>query len=156
MFELLSAHGRKVYQFILSGIQRGLSGAQILRELRELGEGYRIQDFYNDLRIIKGEAARWDTMKYVRRDRVISADLYTPTTTPLPHNFITRFRVDYVDLQTNELKTLYTSVGHDIPMRRADLEDMIMMKLDEVMNVYENVMNYRIVRVMPVSGWRRV
>jgi len=150
----LSEKGKQLYHFILSGIQKGLSGAEILRQLRELGEGYRIQDFYNDLRIIKGETLKWDTMKYVRRDRVITEDLYTPAVkTKAP--FITRFYVELYNPITGEVSPVYVSVAHTSPMRREDLEDIALQYITPKVGEYEEWSKYEVRKIYPVGGFRQ-
>jgi len=155
MIEGLSERGKKLYHFILKGIQQGLPGAEILRQLRELGQGYRIKDFYNDLRIIKGETLKWDTMKFVRRDRVISPDLYTPSPAASA-NFITRFEIVLRDPVTGYKKTVYVSIGHEAPMRRIDLETIVLEDyIKRGMQLYDEAM-YRIESIKPMGGFRRV
>jgi hypothetical protein len=156
VFELLSEAGRRLYQFLLKGLNEGKSGAQILRELRELGEGYRIQDFYNDLRILKGETERWDTMKHVRRDRTISEDLYTPLRFSGPGLFMTRFRVMIRDMQTGERIELYTSIFHGAPMLRGELEELVTEKINYMIEHYPSAFNWAIENITPVQGFRKV
>jgi len=151
----LSAQGRRVYQFLLKGIQEGKTGAQILRELRELGLGYRLTDFYNDLRILKGESMRWDTLKYVRRDRVISEDLYSPGNIRKDVRFLTTFEIEIEDVMTRAKSRVYVTVGHDVPMRRGELEEMALKTVESQIIHYEGWSIYRITRCVPVKGLRR-
>jgi hypothetical protein len=137
------------------GIREGKSGVEIMKELRELGLGYRLTDFYNDLRIIKGEGMKWDTLKYVRRDRVISEDLYSLGNIRKDVRFLTTFEVEIEDLVTRQRKTVYVTVGHDIPLRRADLEEIALAPITENIPEYEGWTSYTIRRVVPVKGLRR-
>lgn len=151
----LSEKGRQVWQYLVKGIREGKSGAEIMRELRELGLGYRLQDFYNDLRIIRGEELRWDTLKYVRRDRVISEDLYSLGNIRKDVRFLTTFEIEIEDLETRQRKTVYVTVGHDIPMRREDLEEIALSPVLENVSEYEGWVNFRVTKVTPVKGLRR-
>lgn len=152
----LSEGGKRAYHFLIQGIRQGLSGAEILRTLRQHGLGYRIQDFYNDLRILTGEARKWDTMKFVPRDKVITEKLYTPATYMAKGNFITRFEVEVLDEETGEIKILYTSVIHDTPMTRRELEEIAKETIEVRLVKYEGMMKPKVLKIMPVGGYRRV
>jgi hypothetical protein len=155
VIDLLSQKGKQLYHFILSGIQQGKSGAEILRALRELGMGYRTQDFYNDLRIIKGETLKWETMKNVRRDAVISPDLYTPSSVA-KRNYVTKFLVEVENMYTHEKHQVYVSVLHDAPMKRIELEEIAKDIVSQHVFEYEKYEYWRFSKVMPVQGFRRV
>jgi hypothetical protein len=155
VLKFLSEKGRQLYSFILKGLQEGKSGAEILRELRELGEGYRIQDFYNDLRIIKGEMPRWDTLKYVRRDRVISEDLYSPADLKIDRRFLTRIYIEIENPLTGERKSVVVGIGHDTPMRRKDLEDLALDKVIPHIEEYEQWSAYKVRKIYPIQGLRK-
>jgi len=151
----LSKKGQELFHFLIKGLQEGKSGLQILKELRELGLGYRTQDFYNDLRIVKGEILKWETMKFVKRDAVISESLYTPSErakTP----FVTKVRVEIENVLTGERKEIYVSVTHDTPLKRRDIEEMAKYMISVNIPEYEkwDVWRYRV--VTPVAGFRKV
>ncbi len=152
----LSEAGKKVYHFLISGIRQGLPGTKILDELRKHGLGYRIQDFYNDLRILKGEILRHDTMKYVPKDRIISEKLYTPAVYTAKGNFITRFYIELRNIMTGETYIEYTSVVHDTPMRRMDLEKLAEETIKIKYTDYLGITEVEITKIMPVGGYRKI
>lgn len=148
--------GQKVYQFLVKGIQEGLSGTEIMKILREKGLGYRLQDFYNDLRILKGEIQKWDTMRFVPKEKIISERLYTPTTSPLPTKFSTIFRIDYYDPETGKKNSSYITIHHDTPMRRQDLEEMAMKTFLEGVEDYTGQTSVQILKIVPERGFKRI
>lgn len=152
----LSEKGRQVWHVLYRGVKEGLSGTEIMRILREQGLGYRLADFYNDLRLIKGETLKHETMKYVRRDYIISERLYTPSPHTGKFKFITNYRIDYIDLITGEKGTMYTSIGHDAPMRRKDLDELALQTAGIRLPGYEGIQLYEITRVIPVGGYKRI
>lgn len=152
----LSPGGRRAFAFILKGIREGLSGAEILRQLRAHGLGYRTSDFYNDLRIIQGAEKAWDTMKHVPKDKIITERLYMYNPEIRANNFITRFQVEYIDPVTGEKMTDYVSVAHESPMRRIDLEEEAKEAIQCKYGDYEVCVPLQITRIIPVGGFRRV
>ncbi|MEM1710623.1 MAG: hypothetical protein QW820_07010 [Sulfolobales archaeon] len=154
--QFLSKAGQRVYHFLIKGIQEGLSGTEIMKTLRERGLGYRLTDFYNDLRVLKGEISKWDTMKFVPKDKVISERLYTPVTTTYPAKFATVFRIEYMDEATGLKDVRYVTVNHDAPMRRNDLEEKAVDTFYTDLEGYEAYGLIRILRVIPERGFRRL
>ncbi|MEM4979010.1 MAG: hypothetical protein QXZ58_08320 [Candidatus Nezhaarchaeales archaeon] len=152
----LSKAGQRVFHFLIKGIQEGLSGTEIMHILRQHGLGYRLSDFYNDLRVLKGETLRWDTMKYVPRDKSISERLYTPTTTTGPTRFVTVFEAKIQDTITGEVYTTYLSVNHDYPMRRSELEEQAESTLHQNPEGYDLPFSIRVLKLTPVRGFRRL
>lgn len=111
IFARLSAGGRRFHNFIVRGIREGLSGAEILRLIRkEFGVAYRIQDFYADLRILKGAMQRWDTIKYVRNDRMPSERTFFPGLKVHRGNYQMRFYYEVRDREGNVIFSDYTTV----------------------------------------------
>lgn len=127
-----------------------------MKILREHGLGYRLTDFYNDLRILRGEALRWDTMKYVPREKVITERLYTPTTTPLPTRFSTILRVEYQDTETGETGETYITLHHEAPLRRIELEEMAAKTVLEESEEYTGYTRIKVLNVVPERGFIRV
>jgi len=152
----ISEAGKRVINYLLKGIQEGLSGTEIMRILREHGLGYRLSDFYNDLRILKGETMKWETMKYVPKEKVISERLYTPTLKAGERKFLTVFEAIVYDPLTGERFTTYVSVGHDAPMKRAELEEEARELLEAKPKLYQMEYGYVVERLMPVRGYVRV
>lgn len=152
----LSKMGQKVYQFILRGLSEGKSGIEIMKTLREQGLGYRLSDFYNDLRLLKGETVKWDTMRYVPREKVVTERLYTPTEKPIPTNFLTIMRIDYIDLMTMKKNYVYVSVHHEAPMKRIDLENEALLTIYERSVDYGILFDYKIINIVPERGFKRV
>ncbi|MEM2506957.1 MAG: hypothetical protein QXF61_07950 [Nitrososphaeria archaeon] len=152
----LSEAGKKAYHFILRGLTEGLSGTEILKILREHGLGYRLSNFYNDLRILKGETTKWDTIKYVPRDKVISDKLYTPTELTGLNKYITICKVEYVDVMTGEKRKSHIAVGHDAPLRRKDIEEMAEETINYSPLQYLETELYEVISIKPVRGFKRV
>lgn len=152
----LSRAGQRVYHFLIEGLKQGLSGTEIMKILREHGLGYRLTDFYNDLRILRGEMMRWDTMKYVPREKVITERLYTPTTTPLPSRFSTVMRVEYINLETGEEGETYITLHHDTPLKRLELEEMAAKAVLEESEEYTGYTHIKVRKVVPERGFIRV
>lgn len=152
----LSEAGKKAYHFILRGLTEGLSGTEIMKILREHGLGYRLSDFYNDLRILKGESIKWDSMKFVPRDKVISDRLYTPTELVSLNKYVTICEVEYIDTLTGEKKKSYVAVGHDAPLRRRDIEELAEETINYSPLQYLETEVYKIINVKPVRGFKRI
>ncbi|MEM1726592.1 MAG: hypothetical protein QXH85_05690 [Candidatus Bathyarchaeia archaeon] len=152
----ISEAGKRVFNYLIKGIQEGLSGTEIMRVLREHGLGYRLSDFYNDLRILKGETLKWDTMKYVPRDKMISERLYTPTLRGGERKFLTVFEATVYDPSTGERFTTYVSVGHDTPMRRIELEEEARELLETKPELYQMEYGYVVEKLIPIRGYVRV
>jgi len=151
----LSEKGKQLFHFIAKGIELGKSATQILKELRELGLGYRMQDFYNDVRIIKGEMLKWDTMKFVPRENIISESLYTPSERAKAP-FVTKVLVQYKNLETGEVKEKVISILHDHPMKREEIEEIAKDIISRHIPEYEKWNRWRFTKSMPLSGFRRI
>ncbi len=144
----LSEKGRQLWGFLERMFREGYSATEALETLREHGLGYRMTDFYKDWRIISGAVEKADRMKYVRRDYVISERLYTPGESRTGKRFVTTMKVKALDLITGETQDVYVKIGHDVPMIRADLEEMA----KDITRRY----NQLPLEAMPVGGIRNV
>lgn len=154
--QFLSRAGQRVYHFLLKGIQEGLSGTEIMKMLRERGLGYRLTDFYSDLRILKGEMGKWDTMKFVPKDKVISERLYTPVMTTYPTKFTTVFRIEYIEKTTGQKGERFIAVNHDAPMKRRELEEVAVSTFYEDLEGYGVFGDIEVTRVVPERGFMRL
>lgn len=92
----LSSQGRRVYHILLAMAERGYSGRRALEELRRLGLGYRMTEFYRDWAAITGHAQRADRVKHVPKNKRISLDLHTPSTWLRPGEYAYTVKVDVV------------------------------------------------------------
>ncbi len=150
----LSKRGQQLYHFILRGIREGYKPTEFLELLRKQGLSYRMTDFYKDWKILSGEALRHDTMKHVPRDKVISDRLYTPAAYWAKAPYETRFYFEYVDMDTGEIRSGYTTVLHEAPMKRKDLEAIAEETIRIRAENYEGSSNIRIRKLYPVGGYK--
>jgi hypothetical protein len=112
----ISAEERRMLasSIIYSGVQKGYSGAEILRALRMAGYGYRTEDFYRDYHMV---AARVQAERVAPR---VSDFSYPPLGTKIPSlksfgaKYRIWFRLDTFDPVTKELKEINTSVKDDV------------------------------------------
>lgn len=72
-----------IFELIEKGIDAGLTANQMLAHLKELGLGYRRQDFLADYRRIAGKRKRPDSEKYVpikyRKSKIIKTPRWQST-----------------------------------------------------------------------------
>jgi len=152
----LSEHGRRLSGFLISALEKGLSGRQILEILRRQGLGYRMTVFYQDLRILKGVVEVAEAMKYVPKDKVISDRLYVPANLKVPQRYITKFRVEVENVITGERKTTYFTIAHDVTLPRSVLEAMVEEAYESWITESPQFSVERIVSIMPVGGMKRL
>lgn len=155
MIRGLSEKGRELYGYLVSFAEKGYSANKALEALRELGLGYRRQDFLNDYRIIRGAAEQWEKMKYVPRHAVISDRLYTPGHTNYPEKYMTTVRV-VIDFGDGVWREKYVTIRHDTLLSRREIEERALEKFIQEAESYQQAPEYWRVRdIMPVRGIKR-
>lgn len=122
MLEGLSERGRQVFNFLLKGAKEGLSGADVLRTLRQHGLGYNKQIFYRDYRIVKVAQGRWDSMKWTPHNRIIPEEYYKTAKSPLRGNYMTTVKIRALDTETSEIVDRYVTIFHDRLKTREEIE----------------------------------
>jgi hypothetical protein len=148
--------GKKLSGFIISALEQGMSGREILEMLRRQGLGYRTSVFYQDLRILKGAYEIWDAMKYVPKEKVISERHYQPAIVHFPEKYITVFRVEQEDVLTGESEIKYVAIRHDTTLPRWVLEEKLIESIEEWAEESPELAYKRIKAVVPVRGLRKV
>lgn len=141
--------------FLLRGIREGLSGMEIMRALREQGLGYRLTEFYHDLRLLKGASERWDRVKYVPKDKIPSEELYVPSTLKVPSKYLTFFECEMRNRVTGEKVTKYFGVQHDVRYPVSVLEDMLHEFTEEWVRESPQYEEWDIVSAKPFKTLRR-
>jgi hypothetical protein len=108
--------------FIQGGIAEGMSGAGILRELRDAGLGMRTQDFYNYYRNLAGQPARDISLATMDRFSVPPFDATTLmlTTKQSGYGYVVEFTTQ--DRATGEIGSRLLTVRTDELMSLADAE----------------------------------
>ena len=99
--------------FLEAFAAQGLSANEALRRLREMGLGYRRQDFLNDYRTYTGKEKAKDVAKYIRKDRYPTEAVMTPDVRNLKNKYQSLIVYEYQDLRTGEIKTKNFYIGHD-------------------------------------------
>jgi len=117
---------RKLAQsFIESGLRRGLSGAEILRALREAGLGYRTVEFYRDVRYWRDIIEHGSPMKYIAKTLKIPEHWYLQTSADWGAKYVTRYLIRVFDPETGRTTERPVWVKHDEPLSRRELEEII-------------------------------
>ncbi len=121
----LSRKGQLLYGFIRKAQQAGSSFNKFYREIRGTGLSYRRQAMLRDWRVIGNYAPQSESMKYVNKDKIISADHYIPANLKHGYRYLTTFRVKFRSNITGEVLEKYASVAHDNLMLRGELEEQV-------------------------------
>lgn len=124
MLQGLSSNGQTEFGYILRGIRKGLSGTQILGILQDSNRGYRVSTFFEDFRSITKSYQKWDRMKFVRRDFVISEKHYSYVQVRMDNRYQTTIRVRGYNMHTGEQVERNVTIGHDTVQVRQVLEDL--------------------------------
>ncbi len=110
--------------FLEAFAAQGLSGNEALRRLREMGLGYRRQDFLNDYRTYTGREKAKDVAKYIRKDRYPTEAVMFPDVRNLKNKYQSLIVYEYQDLRTCEIKTKNFYIGHDRPLMVGTIEQI--------------------------------
>jgi len=160
--ERMSLNQRLAQPFILKGLMQGLSGRQILSSLRETGLGYRIQEFYRDLRYWRDAFEKSQRMRYTPRTARISEDRYVETWSRQRGGYQTVFRIDVFDRTMGQEKSFHITVVHEHPeagqlvpdqeqvYTRAELEQAALQQFRYRVSAGE----YEVRNIVPVFGWK--
>ena len=87
--------------------ERGISANQALRELREVGLGYRRQDFLRDFGQGREGYISATRVKYVNLDKTVSEGILEPAFRGVPDKYSLVFRAEGIDRGTGERGELY-------------------------------------------------
>lgn len=110
--------------FLEAFAAQGLSANEALRRLREMGLGYRRQDFLNDYRTYTGREKAKDVAKYIRKDRYPTEAVMFPDVRNLKNKYQSLIVYEYQDLTTGEIKTKNFYIGHDRPLMVGTIEEI--------------------------------
>lgn len=110
--------------FLEAFAAQGLSANEALRRLREMGLGYRRQDFLNDYRTYTGKEKAKDVAKYIRKDRYPTEAVMTPDVRNLKNKYQSLIVYEYQDLRTGEIKTKNFYIGHDSTLMVGTIEQI--------------------------------
>jgi len=110
--------------FLEAFAAQGLSANEALRRLREMGLGYRRQDFLNDYRTYTGREKAKDVAKYIRKDRYPTEAVMFPDVRNLKNKYQSLIHYAYQDLRTGEVKTKSFYIGHDRPLTVGTIEEI--------------------------------
>lgn len=86
--------------FIRRGVEEGQTGASILSQLREVGMGYRTQNFYEDFRQWQGVKKYETQITGLDPDRLIPEGWTQPSPYKLTSEYLYQMRATYTDIET--------------------------------------------------------
>lgn len=113
MYEGLTEKGRKVWMFLERGIREGKTFNQIIREMRELGLGYRRKDMLHDLRTISKALGKFDWLQRMPPHRIIDEEVVVRASKPTVKRFLVTFEVKLYDPETSSTLVKYFTIGSD-------------------------------------------
>lgn len=120
---IISDKGRKILNFLKSGIQQGLSSSRIISALREAGAStYRRTEMLADIRALRDVEDVFNRLKYIRRDSLISESHYLQTRKVMTSRYKTVVRIEGISKITGEEMTRYITVSHDSLIKRGEAE----------------------------------
>lgn len=90
-----------------------MTGAEVLRSLREGDIGYRTQDFYSDWAYTRELVEKGKKMKFTWRGEVISEELYMETGYEMKARYETLCIVTYKDVITGKEETQWITIAHE-------------------------------------------
>lgn len=125
--------------------ERGYSANQALKTLRELGLGYRRQDFLRDYAAGKSLYERGTTVRFVNRDAVPSDDIMRPQYHGLPDKYGYLVRLKTIDADGN-WQTKYRWYFTDYKGTRGEIEDRIRESFDNPELYEEMIVNVTLMR----------
>jgi len=110
----------------------GISANQALAQLRELGLGYRRQDFLGDYRLYRGAEKAKDVGKYTRKDRYPGAASIVPTPLNIKDPYQHLMEVRRRDPRTGEeIEPFHFYFGMDSPALQGVIEAMAWSVIEE-------------------------
>lgn len=109
--------------FIQTGIGQGMSGAAILRELRDAGLGMRTQDFYSYYSNLAQAPEKDSRLAGLDRNTSPGFEDLTAMSTRTESGYAYLVGFTTKDRATDEINTRYISVRSDDPMTLADAEE---------------------------------
>lgn len=103
----------------------GISANEALRRLRDLGLGYRRQDFLRDYREGLGRFNQESNIKFVRKDAIPSDSVFLPVYHGLPDKYGYKVRWTHFDNERGEYVSGYAWYFTDFKGTRGEIEDRI-------------------------------
>lgn len=104
--------------------EEGLSANQALRTLRELGLGYRRQDFLADYRQGLDTWKQGTNIRFVRDDAVPSDRVFAPVYHGLPDHYAYKVRIEFVDVN-GQRETRYRWFFTDYKGTKGEIKEYI-------------------------------
>jgi len=96
----------------VSGIRRGMSGAEIIGALQKSDLWYKAEDYGSDFRYWREAWEKGTKMQFSWRQEVLNPDLYVQTTWQMSARWETVCRVEWHDPITGEDYTDYVTITH--------------------------------------------
>jgi len=145
----ISPKGVRVWRYIRSGIDRGLSANAIIRVLRKHGLGYMRAEMLRDIRIARIDSDRRNALGRLPKVDVISEEYYfKPKVSLVPKRYVTKVTFDVYDPKTGITERRDLPFGHDTLLRVGDILD----EVEKVMIERYPEMEVRNFRV--IDTWR--
>lgn len=117
-------------QFILKGVNQGLSANTIQRMLTAQGLGVRRTDLLARVRQLKDVPQKASLLRYVNNDKYPTSNLLTPGGNYQQHNYVYHVRFDvYGSALPGESDTLYQIVSSDVPLTVGEAKSIALDRL---------------------------
>jgi len=145
----ISPRGVRVWRYIRSGIDRGLSANAIIGVIRKHGLGYRRAIMLRDIRIARIDHDRRNALGRIPKINVISEEYYfKPRISLVPKRYVTKVAFDVYDPRTGLTERRDFPMGHDTLLRVGDIIDEVEKMMIEKYPELE-LRNFRI-----IDSWR--
>ena len=113
---------------IVSGIRRGMNGAEIIGALQKSDLWYDSKQYRSDFRYWREAWEKGTKLKYSWRNEVLNTDLYMQTNWQMSAPFETVASVDWHDPITGEKYTDYVTIKHTTMIGGVEENDVIQTK----------------------------
>lgn len=162
--ELMLPKQRLAQGFLRYGIQRGLTGGEVIGALQRQGLWYRAEEFGKDWAWWRETLERSSRARFIRRDLVIGEEYYADTPWFTKAKYGSVVRVDYYDPATGRRGSQHVTVLHRhleagvwvddeyAALTRREVEEEAEAAFQE--GLY--VPGARIIGAVRVQGWRSV
>jgi hypothetical protein len=128
----ISEKGKAVYNFLKSGVAKGLSSNAIITSLRDAGAAtYARTDMLRDLRVIRGVSDDFKGLKFIRRDTLISERHYKTTRKVMDTRYKSVVMVEGVSKITGDEVERFITVSHNTLLQRGEIENAALIALDK-------------------------
>jgi len=148
VLEGLSELGRKLWNFLISAVRRGVGAEGWHEATREFYPSYTFDEAFEDYVRADITYRESEKMRFYRRDYVIGRDRYIPADLTGKSRYQTVIEFKVRDPETGDIFTTGKTVKHNRVMTRGELEEKAL-GLEEK---YEP--EYEVISAMPAYGFR--